>query len=152
MNTASRSDSVTGGGQATGGRTAVVTGAASGMGRMAAQRLAAAGYQVAAVDIDEAGLAETAHRSPNMSIYTCDVSDPAAVAAVVEKVPAELGPIEHLVHAAAAGPGAGEGPGRHGEGPGQADQPGCSSSRARLGRWSLPGASSLGCCASGSPR
>lgn len=82
-------------------KTALVTGAASGMGRMTAQRLAAAGYRVAAVDLNEVGLAETARRSSNMSIYTCDVSDPAAVAAVVEKVRGELGPIEHLVHAAA---------------------------------------------------
>lgn len=82
-------------------KTALVTGAASGMGRMAAQRLAAAGYRVAAVDLNAAGLTETAQRSPNMSTYTCDVSDPAAVGAVVEKVRAELGPIEHLVHAAA---------------------------------------------------
>ena len=82
-------------------KTALVTGAASGMGRMTAQRLAAAGYRVAAVDLNEAGLAETSHRSPNMNTYTCDVSDPAAVGAVVDKVRAELGPIEHLVHAAA---------------------------------------------------
>ncbi|WP_216894019.1 SDR family NAD(P)-dependent oxidoreductase [Nocardia alni] len=82
-------------------RTALVTGAASGMGRMAAQRLAAAGCRVAAVDVDEAGLTETARRSPNMSTYACDVSDPAEVTAVVEKVRADLGPIEHLVHAAA---------------------------------------------------
>lgn len=82
-------------------KVALVTGAASGMGRMSAQRLAAAGYRVAAVDLNETGLAETAHRSPNMSTYACDVSDPAAVATVVEKVRAELGPIEHLVHAAA---------------------------------------------------
>jgi len=82
-------------------KVALVTGAASGMGRMAAQRLAAAGYRVAAVDLNEVGLTETAQRSPNMSTYACDVSDPAAVGAVVEKVRAELGPIEHLVHAAA---------------------------------------------------
>ena len=44
---------------------ALVTGAASGMGRMSAQRLAAAGYRVAAVDLNETGLAETAHRALN---------------------------------------------------------------------------------------
>ncbi|RDI47044.1 SDR family NAD(P)-dependent oxidoreductase [Nocardia mexicana] len=82
-------------------KTALVTGAASGMGRIVAHRLAAAGYRVAAVDVNETGLAETARRSPNMTTYTCDVSDSEAVAAVVEKVRAELGPIEHLVHAAA---------------------------------------------------
>ncbi|WP_024800997.1 SDR family oxidoreductase [Nocardia sp. BMG51109] len=81
-------------------KTALVTGAASGMGRMVAQRLAAAGYRVAAVDVNETGLAETARRSPNTTTYTCDVSDREAVEAVVEKVRADLGPIEHLVHAA----------------------------------------------------
>ncbi|NKY50137.1 SDR family NAD(P)-dependent oxidoreductase [Nocardia vermiculata] len=82
-------------------RTAVVTGAASGMGRMAAQRLAAGGYRVAALDINEMGLAETARRSPNTTTYTCDISDEQAVRTVIEKVRADLGPIDHLVHAAA---------------------------------------------------
>ncbi|MEV5647664.1 SDR family oxidoreductase [Nocardia sp. NPDC052254] len=82
-------------------KTALVTGAASGMGRMAAQRLAAAGYRVAALDINETGLAETARRSPNMSTYTCDVADEQVVRTVIEKVRADLGPIDHVVHAAA---------------------------------------------------
>ncbi|MGA4786919.1 MULTISPECIES: SDR family NAD(P)-dependent oxidoreductase [Nocardia] len=82
-------------------KTALVTGAASGMGRMAAQRLAAGGYRVAALDINETGLAETARRSPNMSTYTCDVADEQVVRAVVDKVRSDLGPIEHVVHAAA---------------------------------------------------
>ncbi|MFJ1458733.1 SDR family NAD(P)-dependent oxidoreductase [Nocardia sp. N2S4-5] len=82
-------------------KTALVTGAASGMGRMVAQRLAAAGHRVAAVDIDEAGLAETARRSPNTTTYTCDVSDTDAVVKLVDTVRADLGPIEQLVHAAA---------------------------------------------------
>ncbi|WP_330456148.1 3-hydroxybutyrate dehydrogenase [Streptomyces sp. NBC_00820] len=43
-----------------GGRTALVTGAAGGIGRACALRLAAAGAQVRAVDRDEAGLAELA--------------------------------------------------------------------------------------------
>ena len=82
-------------------KTALVTGAASGMGRMVAQRLAAAGYRVAAVDVNETGLAETARRSPNTTTYTCDVSDPEAVATLVETVRNDLGPIDQLVHAAA---------------------------------------------------
>ncbi|SUA75362.1 2-(R)-hydroxypropyl-CoM dehydrogenase [Nocardia otitidiscaviarum] len=81
-------------------KTALVTGAASGMGRMVAQRLAAAGYTVAALDLNGEGLAETARRSPNMHTYTCDVSDTDQVFAVVEKVRAELGTLDHVVHAA----------------------------------------------------
>lgn len=81
-------------------QTALVTGAASGMGRIVAQRLAAAGWQVAAVDLNPDGLAETAQRSPNMHTYVCDVSDTDQVFAVVDKVRAELGTIERLVHAA----------------------------------------------------
>ncbi|WP_067701038.1 SDR family NAD(P)-dependent oxidoreductase [Nocardia jejuensis] len=81
-------------------QTALVTGAASGMGKIVAQRLAAAGWTVAALDLDAAGLAETAQRSPNMHTYTCDVADTDQVFAVVEKVRAELGVIDRLVHAA----------------------------------------------------
>ncbi|MCM6772706.1 SDR family NAD(P)-dependent oxidoreductase [Nocardia sp. CDC159] len=81
-------------------KTALVTGAASGMGRIAAQRLAAAGHRVAAVDLNETGLAEMARRSPNTATYTCDVSDRDAVMAVVEKARADLGTIDHVVHAA----------------------------------------------------
>ncbi|MBE9373740.1 SDR family oxidoreductase [Saccharopolyspora sp. HNM0983] len=79
---------------------ALVTGAASGMGRIAAQRLAAAGATVAAVDIDTEGLAATALRSPNTRTFRCDIADAEDVATVVERIGAELGPIEHLVHAA----------------------------------------------------
>ncbi|WP_405488069.1 SDR family NAD(P)-dependent oxidoreductase [Nocardia sp. NBC_00511] len=81
-------------------RTVLVTGAASGMGRIVAQRHAAAGWRVAAVDLNAAGLADTATRSPNTHTYTCDVSDPGQVAAVVDKVRSELGAIDRLVHAA----------------------------------------------------
>ncbi|MFF0489461.1 SDR family NAD(P)-dependent oxidoreductase [Nocardia sp. NPDC004068] len=80
--------------------TALVTGAASGMGRIVARRLAAAGYRVAAVDLNEAGLAETARLAPGTRTHVCDVSDAAALRTVVDEVRAELGPLARVVHAA----------------------------------------------------
>ncbi|MFB4305973.1 SDR family NAD(P)-dependent oxidoreductase [Actinomadura sp. GTD37] len=83
-------------------RTALVTGAAGGLGAAAARRLAAAAWDVVAVDTDEAGLAETALRSPNMHVRTCDITDPGALADVL----AMTGPVHRLVHAAATAPSA----------------------------------------------
>ncbi|WP_158883325.1 SDR family NAD(P)-dependent oxidoreductase [Amycolatopsis anabasis] len=79
---------------------ALVTGAASGLGRLAALRLAAAGKPVAALDIDHANLESTARRAPAMRTYACDVADGAAVADAVAAATGELGPIELVVHAA----------------------------------------------------
>jgi short-subunit dehydrogenase len=79
---------------------ALVTGAASGMGQLAARRLAAAGASVAAVDVDEAGLAATDSRAPTMRSWACDVTDAAAVERVVKEVEADFGPVDRLVHAA----------------------------------------------------
>ncbi|SFN81564.1 NADP-dependent 3-hydroxy acid dehydrogenase YdfG [Actinomadura madurae] len=79
-------------------RTALVTGAAGGLGALAARRLAAAAWDVVAVDVDEAGLAATALRSPNTHVRTCDATDPAALADVL----AMAGPVHRVVHAAAA--------------------------------------------------
>ena len=79
---------------------ALVTGAASGMGQLAARRLAAAGTSVAAVDVDGDGLAATVLRAPNMRSWECDVTDGGAVERVVKEVEAAFGPIDRLVHAA----------------------------------------------------
>lgn len=81
-------------------RTALVTGAAHGLGALAARRLAAAAWDVVAVDVDELGLAKTAQRSPNTHVRVCDVADPDAVAEVL----AVTGPVHRVVHAASAAP------------------------------------------------
>ncbi|MFD0685380.1 SDR family NAD(P)-dependent oxidoreductase [Actinomadura fibrosa] len=77
-------------------RTALVTGAGDGLGAAAARRLAAAAWDVVAVDTDEAGLAATALRSPNTHVRVCDVTDAKAVADVL----AMTGPVHRVVHAA----------------------------------------------------
>lgn len=79
---------------------AMVTGAASGLGRIAARRLAAAGTEVAAVDVDPDGLATTARHSPSMHTFPCDVAEEDSVRATVTRIESQLGPIERLVHAA----------------------------------------------------
>jgi NAD(P)-dependent dehydrogenase (short-subunit alcohol dehydrogenase family) len=86
------------------GKVALITGAASGMGQLSAWRLAAGGAQVAAIDVDEGGLAATERRAPSVHAYRCDVSDAAAVQQVVDRVEAELGPIDRVVNAAAIAP------------------------------------------------
>lgn len=82
------------------GRVALVTGAASGMGRVAARRLAAAGALVAAVDLNEEGLRETARGLDTIRSYALDVSDEPRVRALVERVEAELGPLDRVMNAA----------------------------------------------------
>ncbi|MWA05485.1 SDR family NAD(P)-dependent oxidoreductase [Actinomadura sp. LD22] len=64
-------------------RTALVAGAARGTGALAARRLAAAAWDVVAVDTDEAGLAATAFRSPNTHVRACDITDPKDVADIL---------------------------------------------------------------------
>ena len=56
-------------------KNAIVTGAASGMGRISAKRLAADGVRVAAVDINEENLNQLRQESNNISIFPCDLSD-----------------------------------------------------------------------------
>ena len=82
------------------GKVALVTGGASGMGRVSALRLAAAGAQVAILDMNESALAETAACSPNIRPLRCNVADWDQVQACVAEVERELGPVDRLTHAA----------------------------------------------------
>lgn len=86
------------------GRVALVTGAASGMGRLAARRLAAAGASVAALDVNEVGLRETRADQERLHPFVVDVTDARAVAETVARVEAELGPIDRVMNAAAIMP------------------------------------------------
>jgi NAD(P)-dependent dehydrogenase (short-subunit alcohol dehydrogenase family) len=86
------------------GKVALVTGGASGMGRLAARRLAKAGAQVAILDVNEAGLRETKGDDPALRAFPVDVTDARAVSATVRQVESELGPIDRVMNAAAIMP------------------------------------------------
>ena len=75
------------------GRTAVVTGAASGIGRGIALALAKRGCNLALADLDETGLAETAAMAAGVRVTThrLDVADREAVAAFPAVVTAQHG-------------------------------------------------------------
>jgi len=74
-----------------GGRTALVTGGASGIGGAAARRLAAGGARVAVLDRAD---------SSEFFTVTADVSRSTDVEEAVRRVAADLGPLDILVHAA----------------------------------------------------
>jgi NAD(P)-dependent dehydrogenase (short-subunit alcohol dehydrogenase family) len=87
------------------GKVALVTGGASGMGKVAAMRLAQQGVKVAIVDLNADALTETAAQSDNLSPFQCDVSDLEQVEKLIADVEASLGPIDRLMHCAAIMPG-----------------------------------------------
>ncbi len=82
----------------------LVTGAGSGMGRLATQRLAAAGARVAAIDLNEEGLRETAKANDQIHPVPLDVTDERGVHDAVESIEAEWGPIDRVMNGAAIMP------------------------------------------------
>ena len=88
------------------GRTAVITGAASGIGRACALRLASRGARVILFDLDDQGLEETQamilrdNASAEISIDRLDVSDRASVNETFESVVAQHGTPKILVNSA----------------------------------------------------
>lgn len=83
-------------------RVAVVTGAASGIGRATAVLLANQGCDLALADLDEAGMAQTAAKvreaGRRVSTHLVDVSDKARMAAFADEVVAEHGGVHVLVN------------------------------------------------------
>jgi len=84
------------------GRTAVITGAAGGIGRAIAVSLASRRCHLALADIDEAGMAETSNlaraHGVRVSRHRVDVADRFAIAELPDTVAAEHGGVDILVN------------------------------------------------------
>ncbi|UCE86453.1 MAG: SDR family NAD(P)-dependent oxidoreductase [Deltaproteobacteria bacterium] len=92
------------------GRVAVVTGAASGIGRALSEALAAKGCALALVDVAEAGLAETSRRiaaaGGRSLTFVADVADRARMQRLPDEVVARCGAVHILVNNAGVTVGA----------------------------------------------
>jgi NAD(P)-dependent dehydrogenase (short-subunit alcohol dehydrogenase family) len=82
------------------GRTAIVTGGASGLGFAVAQRIAAEGGKVALWDLNADSLAAARTRIPAAHVAALDVSDASAVMAEAQATATALGGIDILVASA----------------------------------------------------
>ncbi|GAC58083.1 putative acyl-CoA reductase [Gordonia hirsuta DSM 44140 = NBRC 16056] len=83
------------------GRIVVITGGSSGIGYATARRCLGAGARVVIVARSAEDLAEareTLSRSGDVHVRTCDVTDEAAVRAMIDEVEATIGPIDVLVN------------------------------------------------------
>jgi NAD(P)-dependent dehydrogenase (short-subunit alcohol dehydrogenase family) len=87
-----------------GGRVAVVTGGASGIGRALAERCAAEGMQVVIADVEQAALDRTAAELGVAGIQT-DVSNAESVAALADAVLARFGRVDLVCNNAGVGGG-----------------------------------------------
>ena len=86
------------------GKTVVVTGAASGIGKAAVQLFAAEGATVYAADIDEAGGEALTHGSNgDIRFQRCDVCSTAEIKALMDRAASETGGIDVVFNNAGAG-------------------------------------------------
>lgn len=80
------------------GRVVAITGAATGFGQATARAFARRGAQVFAVDLDAAGLAETAAGMDRIRATVLDLTDHAAVAEWIAGIESTAGPVGVLVN------------------------------------------------------
>jgi NAD(P)-dependent dehydrogenase (short-subunit alcohol dehydrogenase family) len=85
------------------GKCAVITGAASGIGRAATLLFAREGATVFAADIDLAGAEAVAREGENIIPVACDVCDPAQIKALMDHAAGTCGGIDVLFNNAGAG-------------------------------------------------
>ncbi|MBD8688424.1 MULTISPECIES: SDR family NAD(P)-dependent oxidoreductase [unclassified Rhizobium] len=83
----------------------LITGGASGIGRLHALRDAAKGATVAIIDLNDKGFAEVSARHSSIHAFRCDVTDHAALANIVGEIERDLGEIDRLFVCAAMMPG-----------------------------------------------
>jgi NAD(P)-dependent dehydrogenase (short-subunit alcohol dehydrogenase family) len=86
------------------GKVAVVTGAATGIGREIARLFHAAGAKVIGADINEAELATLPQQCPGSLVVRLDQGDPESIKALFASVDEQAGPIDILVNCAAIYP------------------------------------------------
>ncbi len=88
----------------TAGKVLVVTGAGNGVGRAVTLEALRRGAKVAAVDVSQAGLDETAELADakgDLATYQVDITDRAAVAGLPEQVADRFGAVDGVIHVAA---------------------------------------------------
>ena len=90
------------------GKVAVITGAASGIGRAATLLFAREGAHVFAADLNLAGAQAVAAEAPGITAVACDVCDVAQIKALMDQAAAAQGGIDYVFNNAGAG-GAREG-------------------------------------------
>ena len=79
-------------------KTALITGAARGIGLATAQLMTGRGYQIAMIDRDEDELHKAADNVDGAKAFVCDVAEPEAVAAMVAAVTGWAGQIDVVVN------------------------------------------------------
>jgi NAD(P)-dependent dehydrogenase (short-subunit alcohol dehydrogenase family) len=82
------------------GKTAVVTGGASGIGAAIVAAFAAKGARVAVLDLNAEAAGDAARRHPGAMAAACNVADPASVETAVAAVERDFGRIDILVNSA----------------------------------------------------
>jgi len=92
------------------GQTAIITGAATGMGRATAYVFADEGARLALVDRNAEGVTAVADEiraaGGTANAYTADLADAAAITDLVDRIHADLGPVDILVNNAGISAGA----------------------------------------------